>query len=175
MIGPAFVVLGAALLVPKVAPGLLAGLLAPQADTTSSSPVRPDPAAENENPGYSRQMVLAADARGHFLATATVNGRAIDVVVDTGATYVALTSETAGRLGIYPARSEFNIPMSTANGSIGAAAVMLAEIRLGDITIRDVQATVMPPGVLPVNLLGMSFLGKLAKFQVSGGQLVLVQ
>ena len=53
--------------------------------------------------------------------------------------------------------------------------VKLAHIRLGNVDVYDVDAAVLPPNALSINLLGMSFLGKLSRFQVAGGQLVLVQ
>ena len=51
-------------------------------------------------PGCSHQVALGADPSGHYLADATIDGVAIEVMVDTGATIVALTAETARRLGI---------------------------------------------------------------------------
>ncbi len=120
-------------------------------------------------------MALSADRNGHYVADATVNGIALRVMVDTGATTVALTDDTARRLGIAPAEGSYRLPIATANGSVGAAPVTLRHVRIGDIDVDDVAAVVMPPGALPVNLLGMSFLGRLSRFQVAGGQLVLVE
>ena len=68
-----------------------------------------------------------------------------------------------------------SVGIDTANGSIIATMVKLAHIRLGNVDVYDVDAAVLPPNALSINLLGMSFLGKLARFQVAGGQLVLVQ
>lgn len=174
------------LAVPQIAPGLIARLTADTRPAETGAVRAPDsgsaapaPAAEARNPqlvpGYGRQVALDADRSGHYFADATVNGIAIRVMVDTGATTVALTADTAGRLGIYPPQSAYLLAISTANGAINAAPVTLDRIRLGTIDVYNVEAVVMPAGALRINLLGMSFLGKLSRFQAGGGQLVLVE
>ena len=57
----------------------------------------------------------------------------------------------------------------------GAAPIALADIKVGGIHLRNVDAMVVPGNALGVDLLGMSFLNRLTKFQLGGGQLVLVQ
>jgi aspartyl protease family protein len=155
---------------PKFAPDLLAAFLPKEEPATSAtaSAARPRPPA-------GRKVAIDADPRGHFFADAVVEGRTISVVVDTGATTVALTAETARRLGIRLSPAAYNQPISTANGVVAAAPVTLSEIRLGGITVRDVGALVVPSNALDVNLLGMTFLSRLTKFEVGGGQLVLTE
>lgn len=120
------------------------------------------------------KVAIPADESGHYFANAIVNGHSIEVVVDTGATSVALTSETARRLGLKLDVSDFDMPISTANGVIAAAEVTLSEIRVGSITLRNINAMVVPGDALGVNLLGMTFLNRLTRFEVAGGQLLLV-
>ena len=43
------------------------------------------------------------------------------------------------------------------------------------MVLRDVAAVIVPGNALPVDLLGMSFLGRLSKFEIASGQLVLSQ
>ena len=175
--GVGVVVVGVA--VPWLAPGLIDGW--PAADKAEVETAQGASAsADGSNnpqlvPGYSHQVALSADPSGHYLADATVDGVAIRVMVDTGATIVALTAETAHRLGIDGSRSVGSVGIETANGSVIATMVKLAHIRLGNVDVYDVDAAVLPPNALSINLLGMSFLGKLSRFQVAGGQLVLVQ
>jgi aspartyl protease family protein len=133
------------------------------------------PAPIARAPQGTRKVAIPADASTHYFADAVVNGHTISVIVDTGATAVALTEESARRLGIRPAQSEFTARISTANGVVGAAPIVISEIRLGAITVRNVPAIVVPGNALGVNLLGMSFLSRLHKFEVGGGQLVLTQ
>ena len=108
-------------------------------------------------------------------ADAIIDGRTVQVMVDTGATTVALTDRTARRLGIYPSPAAYTERLATANGVIMAARVTLDEVRLGNVVLRDVTAVIVPGNALPVDLLGMSFLGRLSKFEIASGQLVLSQ
>ncbi len=122
-----------------------------------------------------RRVALSANAEGHYVADAVIDGGRVAVMVDTGATAVALTDATARRLGIHPAASDYRERLSTANGVVLAARVTLDEVRLGNVALRDVTAVVVPGGALPVDLLGMSFLSRLSRFEIAGGQLVLSQ
>jgi len=154
---------------PKALPGLF-DLVAGKPTAAVSVPVGDDVA-----PGYNNLIALRADPQGHFQVDAVINGHSVAMMVDTGATFVALDQDTARRLGITPDRSDYTMPISTANGTIGAAPVTIAEIRIGTVVVRNVQASVVPSNTLGVNLLGMSFLKRLSKFEIGGGQLVLVQ
>ncbi|MGL4445890.1 MAG: retropepsin-like aspartic protease family protein [Alsobacter sp.] len=118
---------------------------------------------------------LAHDNRGHFTAEPQINGVRLQMLVDTGASVIALSAEDASRAGIFPNANDFRIPVNTANGTIKAASVRLREVQLGRIVVRDVEAVVMPQGRLGGSLLGMSFLRRLSSFNVSGGTLVLRQ
>jgi aspartyl protease family protein len=116
---------------------------------------------------------LRASANGHFLADAEINGRPIEVMVDTGATMVALTYEDAERAGIYLKKSDFTHGVSTANGTARVAPVVLDRVSIGDITVRNVKAAVSERGRLQTTLLGMSFLSRLERFDMRSGVLVL--
>ena len=171
----AVAVVALAVMVPKLAPGVLSALMesrgAPSSPAASARQA-PAPLRETLN---SRRMILEADRLGHFLVGASVNGRDIEAMVDTGASTVALNAESARRLGINPAPSAFTAPISTANGVVAAAPVTLSEVRVGGIRVRNVAAVVVPDGLLQVNLLGMSFLSRLSKFELSGPRLVLYE
>jgi aspartyl protease family protein len=174
-----------AVAVPQIAPSLIAGFAtddgagpapeaAPEA-AAEAAPPAPAPAPEERPAPRLHQVVLPADQRGHFVAEATINGRRIEAMIDTGATVVALNQRTAERLGIHLSSSAFKEPLSTGNGVVGAAPVTLDEISLGDITVRRVAAVVVPGDALPTNLLGMSYLSRLTRYEAGGGQLMLEQ
>jgi aspartyl protease family protein len=95
------------------------------------------------------------------------------MMVDTGASLVILSREDARRIGINPAATDFQAKVSTANGIVPVAQVVLKEVAVGEITVRNVPAAVFPDSTLRVGLLGMSFLSKLSNVQVAGGRLVL--
>lgn len=116
---------------------------------------------------------LQAGRNGHFFTEADVNGRTIDVMVDTGASMVALTYEDAERAGIYVRENEFTGRASTANGSARFAPVVIGALSIGDVKVRGVEAAVMERGKLQTTLLGMSFLGKLERAEMRAGRLIL--
>jgi aspartyl protease family protein len=118
---------------------------------------------------------VKAGPNGHFVTTAHVNLRPITVMVDTGATTVALTYEDATRLGVFVHDRDYTGRTHTANGIARFAPVVLDSISIGDITVRNVEALVSEPGRLHISLLGMSFLGKLGSFEMRGRTLVLQQ
>jgi len=126
-------------------------------------------------PGLDAQARLLATQGGHFLADVTVYGRNIRALVDTGASFVALSKADADSLGVKIRPEEYTSRMSTANGVVLAAPVRLGEVQIGAVTLRDVAAVVHREGGPPVTLLGMSFLGRLRAFETSGGQLILRQ
>ena len=103
----------------------------------------------------------------------TIDGTRLRMMVDTGATLVVLSRDDARLIGINPAPADFRIKVSTANGPVLVAPIMLKEITVGAISVRDVPAAVFPDNQLQLGLLGMSFLSKLSHFEVEGGRLVL--
>lgn len=105
-------------------------------------------------------VVVQADARGHFLVTASINGVPVPALVDTGASTVALNMSVARRLGI-PLQGAPQVTVHTAGGPRPALRARLASVQVGDILLRDVEATVSMADELPIALLGMSFLKQL--------------
>lgn len=116
---------------------------------------------------------LKANSGGHFIATAEINGQDIAVLVDTGATAVALSYEDAFNAGLRPNSLDYNVPVSTANGVTHGARVTLEDVAIDGIEISDVEALVLPEGALSGTLLGMSFLSRLSSFKVEDGVLIL--
>lgn len=123
-----------------------------------------------QSSGYGR-VEISARANGHYETTAHINGRPIEVMVDTGASTVALTFEDANAAGIFPRPGDFTQKVNTANGIARVAPVMLESVSIADITVRDVRAVVAESGRLSTTLLGMSFLGKLGRAEMSRGVL----
>lgn len=119
------------------------------------------------------EVALRASADGHFYANATINGVAMRLMVDTGASSIALSAADARRLGFDPEALDYFLPVTTANGPTFAATVTLDEIRLGSIAFGPIGASVMPPGALERSLLGMSFLERLSGFEIAGDRLIL--
>ena len=116
---------------------------------------------------------LKAGQNGHFIVKAEINGRNVKVLVDTGASAVALSYEDAKDIGLHPGSLDYNVPVSTANGVVKAAGVNLDKVEIDGVRVSDVQGLVMPQGAMRGSLLGMSFLSKLRSFKVEDGVLYL--
>ncbi len=125
-----------------------------------------------KNPSYG-DLEIAADESGHFQTEAEINGSRVDVLVDTGATLVALTYDDARRAGVYLSPSDFTHEVRTANGVAKVAPIDLNSISIGDITVRNVRGAVTEPGKLHKTLLGMSFLSRLSRVEMREQALVL--
>jgi aspartyl protease family protein len=132
--------------------------------------------AEQHTASYAigSSMRIAPDAQGHFSGAFRINGRTVDGLIDTGATYVAMNLSTARRLGVNPPHASFTHGVSTANGETSAARVTLDRMAIGPIEIRDVEAFVLDDSKLSITLIGMSFMNRLESFRVEDGELLLI-
>ncbi len=108
--------------------------------------------------GGGSEIVLTAGQGGHFTTLGRINGKAAQMMVDTGATHVAMSVAQAQRLGIDLAGGR-RMLSSTANGMVASTQVSLASVRIGDVEVYAVDATVLP-AEMPYVLLGNSFLGR---------------
>jgi aspartyl protease family protein len=131
------------------------------------------PASVGGAPGASprgNRIVLTASGGGHFLTQGSINGRATQFLVDTGATTVSMSAAEAQRLGIAYKDSQL-ARGNTANGPVTVYQVKLNSVRIGDVEVYDVDAAVLP-AAMPHILLGNSFL---TRFQMTrhNDQLVL--
>lgn len=112
---------------------------------------------------------------GHFFTEARLNGRTAQVLIDTGATTVAMPETVARKAGVHLKPADYTAAVNTANGRTRAAPVTLREVRLGSIRLKNVRAMVLDDKSLSVTLLGMSVLRRLDRFDISDDTLVLVQ
>jgi aspartyl protease family protein len=123
-------------------------------------------------PALAGSTTLARAPDGHWWAEAKVNGRSMRMLVDTGATFVALTPEDARTAGIDVRNLKFDVRLRTAAGETRGADVMLEKLDVGSVRVRDVPAVVIAKG-LPHSLLGQSCLQRLERWQVNGAALTL--
>lgn len=113
----------------------------------------------NGNGGSGQGSVtLAADSMGHFIANGQINGIGVRMMVDTGASLVAIPGSEALRLGLDYRKGRM-INISTANGSSVGYRVRIDKIRIGDLEVFQIDAVVQENG-LPFILLGNSFLNR---------------
>ncbi|HXD39714.1 MAG TPA: TIGR02281 family clan AA aspartic protease [Ramlibacter sp.] len=104
------------------------------------------------------RIVLTAGSGGHFTTPGTINGQAVQFLVDTGATSIAMGVPEAERIGLNYKSGQPAIG-STANGTVTMWRVKLGSVRIGDVEVHNVDASVLPAG-MPYVLLGNSFLGR---------------
>ena len=118
-------------------------------------------------------VVLQKSSNGHFEARGSVNGTAVNMMVDTGASSTVLTPEDAARAGYDLGGLSYSIPISTANGNARAARLTVDDITIGSIVRRNMPVLVTEPGMLSQSLLGMNFIGTLSGFDVRGDRMTL--
>lgn len=112
--------------------------------------------------GKGNRIVLTASSGGHFMTAGQINGKAVQFMVDTGATSVAMSAQDAERAGINFKTGQ-PVNMSTANGVTQGFRIKLSSVRVGDVEIYEVDAVVIPQP-MPFMLLGNSFL---TRFQMT--------
>jgi aspartyl protease family protein len=117
------------------------------------------------------EVILHKLLNGHFEADVQINGQTVSMLVDTGASMVALSREDAERVGIIPENLTYSMSVMTANGRARAAPVTLSEVAIGPIVRNNVNASVAEDGKLDQSLLGMSFLSTLGSLQMQTDEL----
>jgi aspartyl protease family protein len=154
------------------APGLLTRYVEGSGAGPAQNSAAAIAAAPETSPSASSTGVEFTAARdGHFYVDTEVNFRRVPMMVDTGATVVALRQSDAAAAGIRPHPSAFNVPVSTANGVAHAAEITIDSIMVREIEIRGVRALILTDDQLHVSLLGGSFLHRLRRFEVEDGRL----
>ena len=160
--------------------GALVGWFAPGATDADGEPTPPRVTGSPEGARqatarpawYGGAMVLPRAGDGHFYAQARIDTRDYRMLVDTGASVVALTGEDARNIGLDWDPNALVPVAHGASGPVLGVPVVLDSIAVGDFEARGVQAIVVPEG-LPVSLLGQSFLSHVAKVEIARDELTL--
>jgi clan AA aspartic protease (TIGR02281 family) len=120
-----------------------------------------------------RAVQIPRGQAGEFALHAKINGVKAPMVIDTGATSVVLTWETAKAAGLPLELLEYDVDVETAGGHTRAARLTLDRLAVGKLVERSVPALVVPRGQMKVNLLGMSFMDRLESWEVRADKLML--
>lgn len=151
------------------------GVSVPAAESQARAKTRQLPLAADAPGCYPGQpMTLAADRGGHFFTDVEINGRTLNMVVDTGATTVTIPNEEALRLGLNLASGRKSIS-NTANGPVETITTRAASLRVGPICLFDIDVAVLPPRALKQGLLGMNVIGKMKRFELSDSRLTIAR
>lgn len=119
-----------------------------------------------------RQVRIDVSGDGHFYVDADINARPVRLMVDTGATVVALRESDAKEAGIRLRSQDFTNPVQTANGTTMAAETVIDSVMVEDVEVQNIRALVIPDDQLSISLLGGSFLNGLQRFEVAEGTLI---
>lgn len=108
---------------------------------------------------------------GHYWVRGTVNGVEARFLIDSGASFTALSADLATRAGldIDPMRVAM---LDTANGPVEASRSSIDKLEIGPLRTSDLPV-VVSPAFGKMNVVGMNFLSKLESWQVNDGELVL--
>ena len=120
-----------------------------------------------------KKLTLYANKSGMFNLAGRVNGQRAQFLVDTGATFVAISSVEAEKLNL----SYINAPKGmakTANEIVPVWNITLDSVTVGNIKVPQVKAVVLKGDLPRPILLGMSFLEHL-KMERNGSAMVLEQ
>ena len=109
---------------------------------------------------------------GHFYANAYISGSPVRMMVDTGASVIALTEQDAISAGLYWDDSEIVRVGTGASGAVYGVPAILGEVEIGGMTRYDVDAVVIPEG-LPVSLLGQSYLSQIGSVQIADDRMIM--
>jgi len=120
-----------------------------------------------------REVQIGRGHGGQFAVQASINGVATPMVIDTGASSVVLTYETAKAAGLPLELLDYDVELDTASGRTRGARLTLDRLAIGKLVEHSVPALVVPQGQLKSNLLGMSFLDRLESWEVRADRLVL--
>lgn len=105
----------------------------------------------------SREVSIPRNSQLQYLTNAAINGRQMQVMVDTGANIVALNAGHAEAIGI-DYRKGKPVRVGTAGGDVDAWEILLNSVDVGGIRVDKVLATVIPGPSPDTILLGMTYL-----------------
>jgi aspartyl protease family protein len=118
-----------------------------------------------------RSIELTRDPNGYFYADVRINGAPVHMLVDTGATDIALSRDDAQMAGLPVSIGMNDVIGRGADGAIKGEPVVLDRVSLGDKTVERLPAIVLNSG--NQSLLGQSFLSKFASVTMRGDKMVL--
>lgn len=121
--------------------------------------------------GKELRVSMAPD--GHFWVVASINGVKTRMLIDSGATVTAISSDTARSARVDTGTGLTPVMLRTANGVAPARTGAIDELRVGNVVARNLRI-VTSPGLGDLDVLGMNFLSKLESWRVEGRTLILV-
>jgi aspartyl protease family protein len=116
-------------------------------------------------------IALDRSADGHFYADVRINGSPAHMLIDTGASGIALSRDDARGAGLATSIGMNDVVGEGADGVVRGEYVKLDRVELGPLSASGLEAVVLNSG--QQSLLGQSFLSKFASVQIEGNKMVL--
>jgi aspartyl protease family protein len=156
--------------------------LAPGAATTDDGSVRLVEQPGTASPTYAEynapaltasgnDLVLDRRGDGHFYANVEINGTPIEMMVDTGASGVALSQDDARRAGIATSIGMNDYVGDGASGMVYGDMVSIERLRFGKVEMTGLSGAVLRGGEM--SLLGQDVLRQFDKVEIEGDRMVL--
>lgn len=113
------------------------------------------------------EVRLAQGRGGHYITHGRINNRSVEMMVDTGATSVAMSLPQAKALGL-DYRNGVPITINTANGVSRGFKINLRSVTVGAVRVDNVEAVVNMSDFPDIILLGNSYLSKVSMTRENG-------
>ena len=127
--------------------------------------------SESSEPGDGSAVSLERSIDGHFYADVEINGTPVHMLVDTGASGVALSRDDARSAGIATSIGMNEIVGEGADGAVRGEQVRIERMRLGPASAEGVHAVVLNSGGM--SLLGQDFLQRFTSVEIKDDRMVL--
>ena len=128
----------------------------------------------SNSPQFSSQdgsIELQRSGDGHFYADVRINGTNVHMLVDTGASIIALSRNDARMAGLATSIGMNDVVGRGADGAVHGEVVRLENVELGPLSAQGLDAIVLNSG--EQSLLGQSFLSKFASVEIQGDRMIL--
>jgi aspartyl protease family protein len=172
-----FVIGFCAMIVAQVASHSTRAVHQAAAASENSQARKPDQVADvkaNNPPQFSSDdgsIALDRASDGHFYADVRINGNAVHMLIDTGASGIALSRDDARAAGFSTSIGMNDVVGEGADGVVHGEYVKLDRVELGPLSASGLDAVVLNSG--QQSLLGQSFLSKFSSVQIEGDRMVL--
>ena len=115
-----------------------------------------------------RRVAVNKTRNNSYFTAGTINGQTVNLLIDTGATSVAMSSKAAKRLGIDYLLHGRQGSVRTASGITKAYYIKLKSVAVGGIAVNNVAAAVLEGSFPHEILLGMSYLNHVTMEEKQG-------